>query len=108
MSYSNQVKTVVLGVKKETLDEYGAVSKQTAIEMALGARSVFKSDCAISTTGIAGPSGGTPEKPVGLVYIGFVWPGGQKVEKKVFSGSRDDVRRRTLMFALYEMLKLLN
>ncbi len=103
--YSNQAKMDVLGVKQETLTDYGAVSEQTALEMALGAKRTFKSDCAISTTGIAGPGGGTPEKPVGLVYMGFAWPGGQKVEKKVFLGARDDVRRRTLMFVLYGMLK---
>ena len=67
VSYSNQAKMDILGVKPETLEAHGAVSEQTAIEMAEGCARVFGTDCAISTTGIAGPGGGTPDKPVGLV-----------------------------------------
>lgn len=69
-SYGNNIKTKVLGVREETLESFGAVSSQTAIEMANGVRLLSKSDIGISTTGIAGPTGGTAEKPVGLVYIG--------------------------------------
>jgi nicotinamide-nucleotide amidase len=76
VSYSNDVKMSVLGVKKETLDAYGAVSEQTAIEMAEGARSVLNTTFAISTTGIAGPEGGTDEKPVGTVWIACASPDG--------------------------------
>ena len=71
VSYDNSVKENVLGVKRETLDSYGAVSYQTAKEMAQGVRDLCKTDIGISTTGIAGPTGGTPEKPVGTVYIGI-------------------------------------
>ncbi|WP_138475133.1 competence/damage-inducible protein A [Dyadobacter bucti] len=74
VSYSNDVKMSVLGVKKETLDAYGAVSEQTAIEMAEGARSALNVTFAISTTGIAGPEGGTDEKPVGTVWIACAGP----------------------------------
>lgn len=74
VSYSNDVKMSVLGVKKETLEAYGAVSEQTAIEMAEGARSVLNTTFAISTTGIAGPEGGTDEKPVGTVWIACAGP----------------------------------
>lgn len=70
-AYSNEMKTKLLKVKKETIINYGAVSRQTAIEMAEGAREVMKTDYAISATGIAGPKGGTKEKPVGLVWIGY-------------------------------------
>ena len=105
VSYSNQAKVSILGVKPKTLEAHGAVSKQTAIEMAEGCARVFGTDCAISTTGIAGPGGGTPDKPVGLVWMGFVWPGGSKTIKRVFGGSRDDVRTRTLMTVLSELAK---
>lgn len=68
-SYSNEMKVSVLGVKRETLEEFGAVSLETAAEMADGARRVCSVDIAVSSTGIAGPAGGTPEKPVGTVCI---------------------------------------
>ena len=105
VSYSNQAKLNILGVKPETLEAHGTVSEQTAIEMAEGCARVFGTDCAISTTGIAGPGGGTPDKPVGLVWMGFVWPGESKTIKRVFGGSRDDVRTRMLMAALFELTK---
>lgn len=70
VSYDNKVKMGVLGVKEETLRDYGAVSSYTAQEMAIGTRRACFTDIGISTTGIAGPTGGTPEKPVGTVYIG--------------------------------------
>ncbi len=70
VTYANRVKEKFVGVSHETLEKYGAVSKQTAIEMARGVRSLFDSDIGISTTGVAGPTGGTPEKPVGRVYVG--------------------------------------
>ena len=70
-SYGNNIKNKVLGVKKETLETVGAVSPQTAMEMALGVRNLADAHYGIATTGIAGPTGGTKEKPVGLVYIGI-------------------------------------
>ena len=71
-SYSNEMKTNVINVKKATLDKYGAVSKEVSIEMAEGVRGLLKSDISISITGIAGPGGGTKDKPVGLVYIALI------------------------------------
>ena len=71
-SYSNEMKVGVINVDKEILDKYGAVSKEVSIEMSKGIRDLLKSDIAISITGIAGPGGGTKEKPVGLVYITLV------------------------------------
>lgn len=104
VTYSNQAKMKLLGVNPETLEKFGAVSEQTALEMAQGSAKLFGTDCAISTTGIAGPDGGTPEKPVGLVYIGILTPKGTKVFRQLFSGTRQDVRHRTLMFALTQLL----
>ena len=80
-SYSNEMKIKWLGVKASTLEQYGAVSAETALEMAQGIRNATGSDYGISTTGIAGPGGGSAEKPVGLVYIAVVGPEYQQVEK---------------------------
>ncbi len=88
VAYSNEVKMNVLGVKEETLRKYGAVSEQTAKEMADGVRNLLNVDIAISTTGIAGPGGGTPTKPVGLVYAGIATPDGVKARRFLFNGDR--------------------
>lgn len=69
VAYSNKVKMELLNVSSETLDQYGAVSEQTVVEMVKGAMKALKTDCAVATSGIAGPGGGTPEKPVGTVWI---------------------------------------
>lgn len=108
VSYSNELKTRILEVNPTTLAEHGAVSEQVALEMAYGAKRAFDTDCAIATTGIAGPGGGTPNKPVGLVYICVMWPGGNKVIKRVFTGGRAEVRFRTMMLGIYEMLRAIN
>ena len=100
ITYSNKQKRNVIGVKKSTREKYGAVSEQVAAEMAKGVREVSKADVAISTTGIAGPGGGTPEKPVGLVYIGCAVKNKVYVEKFNFSGSRNKVRESTVVAAL--------
>lgn len=73
VSYDNSVKENVLGVKKATLETYGAVSHDTACQMAMGVKNLLKTDIGISTTGIAGPGGGTLEKPVGTVYVGIAY-----------------------------------
>ena len=88
-AYSNQVKENILGVKSETLIKYGAVSEQVAIEMVHGTRNKLKSDFAVATTGIAGPTGGTDEKPVGTVWIAVA--GDKKVfaKKYVFGNNRE-------------------
>ena len=100
ITYSNKQKRNVIGVKKSTLEKYGAVSEQVAAEMAKGVLEVSKADVAISTTGIAGPGGGTPEKPVGLVYIGCAVKNKVYVEKFNFSGSRNKARESTVVAAL--------
>lgn len=104
VTYANEAKEKELGVKSETLQTYGAVSEKTAKEMAIGCASHAKAQVGISTTGIAGPGGGTAEKPVGLVYIGCAVRSNVYVEKNVFSGDRQQVRRqaadRAIGFAL--------
>jgi nicotinamide-nucleotide amidase len=88
VAYSNEVKHDMLDVKKDTLETYGAVSEETALEMAIGVRKKLASDIGLSTTGIAGPSGGTDEKPVGLIYVGISHENGEKVYKFTFTPSR--------------------
>lgn len=103
VTYSNEAKIKRLGVKKETLEKYGAVSEETAREMVLG----LDSDIAIATTGIAGPDGGTQEKPVGLVYIGIRVKDKVYVERKIFNGSRNKVRERAMLQSLFSLIKIL-
>ena len=100
VTYSNKSKRKLVGVKKGTLDKYGAVSRQVATEMAKGGAAVSKSDVCISVTGIAGPDGGTDEKPVGLVYIGCYVRGDVKVKEFHFSGNRNKVRSLSAKNAL--------
>ncbi len=92
VTYSNEAKHKRLGVKNETLEKYGAVSEETAREMAVGIAKTAKTDVSIVTTGIAGPEGGTPEKPVGLVYVGVYVQGEVTVKRCIFNGNRSRVR----------------
>ena len=100
VTYSNEAKRMILGVKKETLDRVGAVSEETAFEMAKGLKRVSGADVAVSVTGIAGPGGGSEQKPVGLVYMGLAKGEEIFVKKNLFSGSRDEIRRQTVNTAL--------
>ncbi len=95
ITYANEAKEKILGVSRETLEKHGAVSPATALEMAKGAREVSGSDIAVSVTGIAGPGGGTAEKPVGLVYIAIADKNGEECRKLNLSGNRDEVREQT-------------
>lgn len=104
IAYSDAVKKNVVGVKRSTLERYGAVSALTAREMALGVRSKLKTDIGVSITGIAGPDGGTAKKPVGLVYIAVAYGKRMWVERFVFSGGRQKVRRSSAKKAL-DMIK---
>jgi len=90
VAYSNAVKIALLGVKKATIENYGAVSEQTAREMAQGGRKFLDVDICVSDTGIAGPSGATPEKPVGLFYLGLATKDESLSQKHVFPGSREE------------------
>ena len=105
VAYSNRIKADILGVQPETLNHYGAVSSQTAAEMAKGIRKLFLTDIGLSTTGIAGPTGGTIEKPVGLVWIGISTCLSTKTEKYLFNGNRNQVKTSTVSHVLSNLLK---
>lgn len=111
VTYSNEAKKAVLGVREETLTEFGAVSKETAEEMALGAVAHSGAGAAVSVTGIAGPGGGTAEKPVGTVCFGFAesvtgFPRCTTVVKH-FDGDRASVRKQSVAFAIAELQRSL-
>jgi nicotinamide-nucleotide amidase len=101
VTYSNAAKMQMLGVKPETLEKYGAVSAQTATEMVNGALAHSDADCAISVTGIAGPDGGTEQKPVGTVFIAWAYKNEDvKVVHRKLTGDRHQIRRQTVKIAL--------
>ncbi|MDU3523215.1 MAG: nicotinamide-nucleotide amidohydrolase family protein [Clostridium saudiense] len=105
VTYSNEAKIKRLGVKKDTLEKYGAVSEETAREMAEGIAKESSSNVSIATTGIAGPGGGTKEKPVGLVYIAVHLNGKTKVDKCNFDGNRNEIRNLATNYAINMMIK---
>lgn len=108
VTYSNQAKTDLLGVYATTLEAFGAVSEQTAIAMVEGALRQTPADVAVAVTGIAGPSGGSPEKPVGLVYIGVALKDKKpQAFKHNFPGDRAAVRQQTVNAALTHILDLI-
>lgn len=107
ITYSNEAKMKYLGVEAQTLEQYGAVSPETAKEMAEGASKLSGADIGISTTGIAGPDGGTHEKPVGLVYIGISFKGKTYAYKLNLAGSREKIRHMTTLWAFYYLFSLL-
>jgi nicotinamide-nucleotide amidase len=94
VSYSNELKKSLLGVAESTLAVHGAVSRETALEMARGAARLANSGLGLSVTGVAGPDGGSPEKPVGLVWIAASFPGGEDAVELRLAGSRDEIRQR--------------
>lgn len=101
VSYSNAAKQALLGVSAATLERHGAVSGECALEMVAGALSAFDADIALSVTGIAGPGGGSTEKPVGTVWIGWQRRGEDgEARRFVFEGDRDAVRQQTVAAAL--------
>jgi nicotinamide-nucleotide amidase len=109
VTYSNAAKVRVLGVRERTLKRHGAVSEATVREMAVGALRVSGADLAVAVSGIAGPDGGTPDKPVGTVWFGVGVRHGKSVrasaEMKRFKGDRDSVRRKSVEHALRLLLK---
>ena len=101
VAYDNRIKSELLGVREATLLALGAVSEETAREMALGARRLLQTDLAVSITGIAGPGGGTAEKPVGLTWMALAGPGGLlRSERHVHAGGRLDIKRASASAAL--------
>ena len=104
ISYSNKAKTSLLAVKESTLRNYGAVSSETSKEMAQGVKREMDVDIGLASTGIAGPSGGTSEKPVGLVYIGLAIKDALISKKFIFHGNRDE-NKKTFSDAALSTLK---
>lgn len=107
VTYANEAKRELLGVRKKTLKKYGAVSRETAEEMVLGAVERYDADVAVSVTGVAGPDGGTEEKTVGLVYIGCYVCGELAVYECHFTGTREKIRETTVVTALNLVRKML-
>ena len=105
VAYSNEVKECALGVKHETLAAHGAVSEETVREMAAGARERLGADYAVATTGIAGPGGGTPEKPVGTVWIAVAGPDGVSAKLLKFGDRRTQTIERTCNAVWSELIR---
>jgi nicotinamide-nucleotide amidase len=109
VTYSNEAKQEMLGVRADTLRQHGAVSEETAREMAQGALGRSRGTVALSITGIAGPTGGTAEKPVGTVCFGWATKqGAMLAERKHFPGDREAVRRQSVEYSLAGVLRLLD
>ena len=106
-AYSNEVKVNLLGVRLETLERFGAVSSETVLEMAHGVRNALAADIGISVSGIAGPDGGTPEKPVGTVWIGLSSPQEEYSRHFLWTGDRLDVKVQSAQAALMLLLEYL-
>ena len=104
VTYSNAAKTEMLGVPAGLIVSMGAVSEVVARRMAAGALALSAADLAVAVTGVAGPGGGTAEKPVGLVWFGLAGPGGEAAVRHVFAGDRGEVRRQTVAEALRLLL----
>ncbi|MFH7827960.1 nicotinamide-nucleotide amidase [Kluyvera chengduensis] len=101
VTYSNEAKSQMIGVREATLEQYGAVSEQVVIEMAIGALRAARADFAISVSGIAGPDGGSADKPVGTVWFGIATAAGQGItQRECFEGDRESVRRQATAYAL--------
>lgn len=105
VAYSDDVKINLLGASKETLNKYGAVSEETAKEMVLGLKKEFNSDISVSITGIAGPTGSSEKKPIGLVYFGFIIKDKVFVKKEIFFGKRLRIIKKSINYALIEVYK---
>jgi nicotinamide-nucleotide amidase len=108
VTYSNEAKREMLGVHRETLDRHGAVSEETAREMAAGAIAASRARVALAITGVAGPTGGTPQKPVGMVCFAWALPDGRvDAVTSRLDGDREAIRRQSVIFALEGLLERL-
>lgn len=107
IAYSNEAKVGILGVRDITIEKFGAVSKKTAEEMAIGVKKVIKADIGLSITGIAGPTGETKEKPIGLVYIGLSKGIDTIVKDFLFSGEREAIKEQSAYYAMDLVRRLL-
>ena len=100
VTYSNEVKHKIINVREETLEKYGAVSEECVLEMAENSRKIMNSDISIAISGIAGPNGGTEDKPVGLVYVCISAENYIKAYKNIFYGDRNNIRKLSVLFSL--------
>ena len=107
VTYSNEAKTELLGVDAALIERHGAVSEQVARAMAKGAVARSRAQVAVAVTGVAGPGGGSADKPVGTVWFGWATPGGTVTEMKCFDGDRAAVRQASVAHALARLLELL-
>jgi len=107
ISYSNAAKAKLLGVDEKALAEKGAVSREVAIQMATGVRTLFRTDIGVGVTGVAGPAGGTRAKPVGLVFIAVSSKSGSTCERKMFKGSRTSIKRQSTEEAIQMLQKFI-
>ncbi len=107
IAYCNTIKKSLLNVSESTLDKHGAVSSETVTAMANGAAKRFETECAIAVSGIAGPGGGTKDKPVGLVYIGIYYKRNAETFKHLFSGTRNDIRNLAVSLSIEHLRKKL-
>lgn len=105
VSYSNEAKVNILMVRPQTIDKFGAVSKETAIEMVKGTKAIFKTDLSASITGVAGPAGGTPEKPVGTIHLAVSIKDKIISRKLSLSGNRENIRKKSALIVFKEILE---
>jgi nicotinamide-nucleotide amidase len=105
VAYSNAAKIALLGVPGDVLTAHGAVSEPTVCAMAEGARTRFAADLAVAVSGVAGPGGGSADKPVGLVHFAWAAPGGVTAARRLFAGDRESVRRQTVALALERLIE---
>ena len=103
ITYSNQSKVEMLGVDIQTIKTYGAVSEEVVLEMVIGVATRSHSDVAVSITGVAGPTGGTPEKPVGMVCFGFFYDGKTSTTTQLFSGDRARIVSQSVSYAMRQL-----
>jgi nicotinamide-nucleotide amidase len=108
VTYSNAAKTALLDVSADLLATHGAVSEEAVRAMAEGARERLAADCAVAVSGIAGPDGGTPSKPVGTVHFAWAAPNGVTAARRLFAGGREAVRRQTVALALERLIELVS
>ena len=108
VTYSNEIKHLWLGVDEKILETYGAVSQQCVSQMLEGIKKLAEADYAIAVSGIAGPTGGTEDKPVGTVYIGLQTPFSQEVFHCFFHGNREQVQEQSVVFAIEKLHEVLN
>lgn len=106
IAYDNSVKEGILKVKQDLIERHGAVSEEVAQAMAQGAKEVLRTDWSVGMTGIAGPNGGTPEKPVGLVWFAGCGPSIEWSEKKVFSGDRHQIQNQAVQWVFQKLCEL--